>query len=651
MDQISLDNMTPISPTSQESRYEILRKTALFKDLSDRELDLLATRLTEIHVPRGHQLLIQGEYARHVFWLISGSVHVIAHGEIVAQVDTVQCFGEMSCLIPDSKCSATVNAVEDCKILSIDQAPFLEVVSAIPKLWQSLFTQSSKRLNISNNRLSEVLAHVTQGFLKLDKSARITQEYSARCLRYFDETNLAGMSFIDLLKMNDPREIESWLEIYGMLFTDSLVPFEDLTALLTTEYQLEKNGLITDLLLTYHPSINVQGEIDAIDVGIEDVTALRKLELVNAVLHYEQATLGRIYGDPESFISMLELMTIALADCQDLCNVSAAFEVTGFALQIEVTMRSVHRLKGLAGVFGLESIARCCDEMAIQIREIEHQVGQHSAKDVPILLAGFIEDFSRVLMQLENESTQAHALQNKIGDTRLKRLKGVVFSQEVFASLKEHLKSAEISQALAIIESAEARDAIHLFNNWNVKVELLARTLSKQARFELTGTGGAIQKDLFTDLSSMLVHIINNALDHGIEPPKEREDNGKSREGLVKAHVSISGNTLMLDITDDGRGIDIDRLLDLAKNKTSIDQAEVSAHKQNGEVWRILLLPGFTMSSEVTRFSGYGVGLDSLNQMVLAKGGCLKIESLLDEGTTIRIAIPLSVSKEMAYVF
>ncbi len=642
--------MSPLSPASQESRYEILRRTALFNDLNDQELSLLASRLKEAYISRGHALLVQGEPASKVFWLISGSLHVIVHDEIVAQVNTVQCFGEMSCLIPNSVCLATVVAVDDCKVLSIDQAPFLEVLSSVPKLWQSLFTQTSVRLSNSNKRLSEVLAHVPQGFLKLDKTARITQEYSAKCLQYFGENNLAGLSFIDLLKMDDKREIESWLEIYGMLFTESLVPFDDLTALLTTEYRYEEKGRSTDLLLTYHPSVNMQGQVVAIDVGIEDVTELRKLELANAALYYEQAVLGRIYGDPESFLSMLELMTIALADCHNLCKLSAALEATDLAQHIEITMRAVHSLKGLVGVFGLESIARCCDEMALQIRELEHQIRQHADKDLPILFAGFIEDFSSALRQLEEESTKAHALQNKIGDTLLKRLKGVVFSQQVFASLKDHLRAGDIAQVMVIIESAEARDATQLFNNWNVKVDLLARTLAKQARFELTGTGGTIKKDLFAELSNVLVHVMNNALDHGIERPQEREDNGKSREGLVKAHVSVLDNTLMLDIVDDGRGIDIAGLVYLARNKPNIDQTAISAYEQSGEVWRVLLLPGFTTPSEVTHLSGYGVGLDSLNRLVLAKGGTLNIESVPSEGTSIRIAIPLSATNEVARV-
>ena len=640
----------PDNASPPQSRFEILRKTALFKDLSDHELELLASRLQEVRVPNGQQLLVQGEPASRVFWLVAGAVHVIVNGEIIAQVDNIQCFGEMSCLVPGSHCSATVASIQDCTILSVDRVPFLEVLSTVPKLWQTLFTQTSQRLGASNKRLSEVLAHIPQGFMKLDKSAKITQEYSEKCLRYFGEANLVGRSFPELLKMQDPKELELWLEIYSTLFADSLVPFHDLTALLTTEYRLDFEGVRRDFMLTYHPSTNVQGEIEAVDVGIEDVTALRQLELSNAALHYEQAVLGRIYGDPETFLNMLELMTAALSDCRELHNSSAAIMPARLAQQIEITMRSVHSVKGMSGIFGLESVARCCDEMAIQIREFETRIAENATQDLPVLVKRFKEDFGISLLQLEDQLLHANNLQNKIGETLLKRLKGVVLSQQDFASLKEHVKAAALPQALAIIEAAQARDALQLFNNWNIKVDLMARSLSKKARFESAGTGGSINKDFFLELSSVLVHVIDNALAHGIERPEEREDQGKAREGLIKGIVSVSNNILELEISDDGRGIDMDSLPQRARGKPNIDRQAVSRFEQSGELWRILLLPGFTTATLVSRYSGYGVGLDSLNQFVLSKSGDLVIESLLGEGTTIRIKLPLTPTEGAGHV-
>ena len=254
------------------------------------------------------------------------------------------------------------------------------------------------------------------------------------------------------------------------------------------------------------------------------------------------------------------------------------------------------------------------------------------------------------MIQLEVQLGHANNLQSKIGETLLKRLKGVVFSQQDFVLLKEHVKAAAVPQALAIIEAAQARDSLQLFSNWNVKVDLLARSLSKKARFESAGTGGSINKGLFLELSSVLLHVIDNALAHGIERPEDREDQGKAREGLIKGIVSVTNNVLELEISDDGRGIDMESLPQRARIKPNVDRQAVTRFEQSGELWRILLLPGFTTTSLVSRHSGYGVGLDSLNQFVLSKSGELVIDTLLGEGTTIRIKLPLTPTEEAGYV-
>ena len=141
-------------PLSEESKRlrDLLKSTGLLKDLTDKELGFLATRTTESRTASGTNLLVQGQPASNAFWLISGSVHVIVNGEIISQVNTPQCFGEMSCLVRGSTCSATIMTIDECVILTIDQARFVEVLNAVPRMWETFFVQSSKRLMASNQR-------------------------------------------------------------------------------------------------------------------------------------------------------------------------------------------------------------------------------------------------------------------------------------------------------------------------------------------------------------------------------------------------------------------------------------------------------------------------------------------------------------------
>jgi len=639
-----MDAMHSAGPITSATRLDILKATPLLSDLNHLELEMLKGCLHERLIPDGEQLLVEGASASHVFWLAMGSVHVIVQGEIVALVDTVQCFGEMSCSLPDGRCTATVVAVGSCKILAIEKAEFLTVLASVPKLWRSLFVQSSDRLSRTNKRLSEVLAHVPQGFMKLDRAARVTQEYSEKCLRYFDVHDLVGCSLLSLLEIHEPAQVKVWMDVYGMLFSNPVLPFEDLTRLLTREHRVEKNGRVRDLLLTYHASRNLAGEIDAIDVGIEDVTELRQLELANTALHYEQAVLGRIYSDPESFVELLELMTDVLDDCQELLVRLDELNSDATAIAIETCIRSVHSLKGLSSVFGFEPVQQCCDQIVSMVRRLKSQCAEVSLLSARSVIPDFKKQLKDSLNLLHDQQEHARGLQDKIGNDLLKRLKGVVLPETEFETLRACLKSGKIHEAIRIIDSAQERDALELFNNWDVKVDLMARTLKKVVRFERKGAGGTIPKDLFFALSNVLINVMNNSLDHGIERPDERLALGKPREGYLLAQAVVHTGFLELEVSDDGQGIDFAQLPALAKSLPELDMDEITAIESSGELWRILLLPGFTTAAMVTRYSGYGEGLSFLNLIVLAQQGTVRVESRVGHGLTVSLRIPLNAT-------
>ena len=203
------------------STIETLKQSELFKDLQDHELALVAAALVESQLPTDVALLTQHEPAPAVFILQRGAVKVLVNGEIVAQINTVQCFGEMSCVVPDTVATASVVTLGDCQLLTIDKAAFVQMLDDIPRLWRALFLQSSERLKTATRRHSEILQHTPQGFMKLDRLARITNEYSLKCASYFGKDDLAGVSFAGLVCPDNPAEQASWFETYAMLFEDS----------------------------------------------------------------------------------------------------------------------------------------------------------------------------------------------------------------------------------------------------------------------------------------------------------------------------------------------------------------------------------------------------------------------------------------------
>jgi DNA-binding CsgD family transcriptional regulator/CRP-like cAMP-binding protein len=203
-------------------------------------------------------------------------MHIIVRNELVARLESIECLGEISCL-SGQPVSATVLAIDHCKLLAVDKAVVLNLISTVPKVWQSLFLKSSHRLSLTNKRLSSFMTHASEGLMKLDCAAKVTQHYSMKCLDYFDQSGLLGKSFPELIKINEPHEIEAWMLIYSSVISTNESTFKEHVSKLTKEFTLMKNGVERIFSLSYFPSINIDGSIDGVDVGILDVTEVRNL--------------------------------------------------------------------------------------------------------------------------------------------------------------------------------------------------------------------------------------------------------------------------------------------------------------------------------------------------------------------------------------
>nr|WP_232229346.1 hybrid sensor histidine kinase/response regulator [Crinalium epipsammum] len=171
----------------------------------------------------------------------------------------------------------------------------------------------------------------------------------------------------------------------------------------------------------------------------------------------------------------------------------------------------------------------------------------------------------------------------------------------------------------------------------------LARRLNKQVKLEIIGQSTPVDRDILKKLEAPLTHIIRNAVDHGIEPPEEREAAGKPMEGTVRLESFHRGGMLAITITDDGRGIDPDQM-----RQKIIDQNLASpitaAQLTEAEIIEFLFLPGFSTAEQVTEISGRGVGLDIAKSMVQEVGGTIRATSQFRKGTNFHFQLPLTLS-------
>jgi two-component system chemotaxis sensor kinase CheA len=182
-----------------------------------------------------------------------------------------------------------------------------------------------------------------------------------------------------------------------------------------------------------------------------------------------------------------------------------------------------------------------------------------------------------------------------------------------------------------------------LFQRFPRMVRDLARKLGKQVTLEQHGEDTNLDRTLVESLADPLIHLLRNAIDHGLEDPDTRERTGKPREGTVTLDACQEGERILISISDDGRGMDPEVLRRKAVEKGLID-AEQARLLEPAECHALIFRPGFSTRSEISDISGRGVGMDVVKTNVASLGGTIDIESTPGSGTTIRIGIPLTLA-------
>jgi two-component system chemotaxis sensor kinase CheA len=170
----------------------------------------------------------------------------------------------------------------------------------------------------------------------------------------------------------------------------------------------------------------------------------------------------------------------------------------------------------------------------------------------------------------------------------------------------------------------------------------LAREAGKEVNFEIHGKELEMDRALLEALVDPLVHILRNAVDHGIEGPEERGKSGKPREGTIRLEAWKEKDTVLVRVVDDGRGIDLEKVRRTAVKRGLLSEEKASALSDT-EALHLITLPGFSTADQVTEVSGRGVGMDVVSSAVKSLQGSFQIESQLGKGTTITTKLPLTL--------
>ncbi len=180
-----------------------------------------------------------------------------------------------------------------------------------------------------------------------------------------------------------------------------------------------------------------------------------------------------------------------------------------------------------------------------------------------------------------------------------------------------------------------------IYSKLSRTVRKLARELRKEIELVLRGEDTELDKMMVEELTDPLMHIIRNALDHGIESAEERLAAGKNPVGHVTLNAYQQGNSVVLDVTDDGRGIDAERIRAVAVSRGLVGEKEVVDQQR---AYELMFTPGFSTAVEVSEISGRGVGLDVVKKNIQELKGTIDVMSRVGEGTTFRVSLPITLA-------
>lgn len=268
----------------------------------------------------------------------------------------------------------------------------------------------------------------------------------------------------------------------------------------------------------------------------------------------------------------------------------------------------------------INDIRKYYKDSIIQIlRKLEYYANKKEIKDLRnVYLEGFNEKINEIVKMEENFKATLDKFRN---------------SYQLLTRVTTDLQ--ETVMKIRMLPIAQT------FNRFPRLIRDLSRNLGKEVKLEMSGEETELDKSVIEVLVDPLIHIVRNAMDHGIEMPEEREKAGKPREGTISLNASHNGNLIVIKISDDGKGMSPQKIFESAVKK---GLASADAKLTEKQMLEYIFAPGFSTATQVTNLSGRGVGMDVVKKSLDKINGTVGIETELGKGSTFFLRIPLTVA-------
>lgn len=459
--------------------------------------------------------------------------------------------------------------------------------------------------------LKNILDNTGQGFFTFENNWAIHEDYSRGCVKIFKK-EIVGLNPVDLLFPKGSEAADEFVQGCTLYFAGK-----------------SKASVIFDLL---EKSAYIQGRYINIDykeagqgvilVILTDVTTERLLEQKNQEEESRRLLLVKALGNKHYFAGFLREADSLFA----LLETYWSKDVTDEDKQ--TLMREIHTFKGNCGFFGFT-----------QTMENAHDFETNLSDS--LVLGGEVpyQDFYFDLKK--SYYLELKTISDTLGKSFLEEAGGIIVPRQYYLKMLNYIKDKHGGEQrfLHYMEHFTKIDLRDLFSRFAFIAQSSAEKLGKKIRpMKIEVDELRVSPERFERLAEACVHIVNNMVDHGIEPAYERENSGKPAEGNLSLKATEDHGALTITFADDGRGIDPEAVLKSARAKGLVPEDRNPAVR---EIYQLLFADGFSTRTEVTETSGRGVGLAAVREAVSELGGRIEIESRKGFGTTFELVIPL----------
>ncbi len=491
--------------------------------------------------------------------------------------------------------------------------------------------------------IQAMLRYVPQGILTVQPDGSVHHEYSEYLESILETREIAGRNAMDLVLKDTPLGEDARSQVLAALSSclgEDAMNFEFNSHLFPTEIQRQfADGRSKILDLSWAPITAEDGSVMRLLLCVRDVTELRKLALEASAQGRELAIIGEILAmEPAKFERFLDSSQAYLAENAQAVRGTDAADARATAPAIDLLFRNMHTIKGNARTYGLQ-----------QLTDVVHRVEQ----DYDALRTGdkawdseaLLNDLQTVRAALdEYAAIHTHKLGRGASEASLEagpllrldraELDAVLARLQVKDGDSRDVLAAAVQHTRSALERLDTQRLGVMLKDVLGALPALAVELEKEEpRITLADEGVGIRSAAAAALQDTFMHLLRNALDHGLETPLARIAKGKPAAGQIRIDVVSDARGLHITTRDDGRGLDLNAIRAKALEKQLVDSDAVVSQ---AEIAQYIFLPGFSTAQQVTDISGRGVGMDAVRSLVQSQGGHIDIQLLGREGDRVR---------------